>query len=379
VIWALRDVSFEVGRGEVLGVIGANGAGKSTLLKVLSRITQPTAGRAVLSGRVGSLLEVGMGFHSELTGRENVYLSGAILGMRKAEIDARFDEIVDFSGVERFLDTPLKRYSSGMRVRLGFAVAAHLEPEILLVDEVLAVGDAAFQQKCLGKMESLEHGGRTIIFVSHNMDAVRHLCTSCLLLQEGRLAAAGAADEVVEGYLRATLAAEPAPAPSATSFEPARPEPAPEAYLTRVEVLDEDGRPSSGPATGQPLRVRIRFRCERAGRYSLYVGIQAIDGAPLIGYGMEHADGRQLWCEPGDHSVELVLPGLPLSAGLYRLGAGISIPLQRWLHRDLRLGTLSVAPRDVLGSGRPLTAEHSILALPHEWIVPEGEQGIDQI
>lgn len=185
--WALTDVSFEVKRGEVLGIIGRNGAGKSTLLKILSRITKPTRGHAEIHGRVGSLLEVGTGFHPELTGRENVYLNAAILGMRKAEVARRFDEIVAFAEVERFVDTPVKRYSSGMYVRLAFAVAAHLEPEILIIDEVLAVGDAAFQRKCLGKIGEVAHGGRTVLFVSHNMHAVRSLCSQGLWLEEGSL------------------------------------------------------------------------------------------------------------------------------------------------------------------------------------------------
>jgi lipopolysaccharide transport system ATP-binding protein len=200
-IWALQDVSFEVRRGEVVGLIGANGAGKSTLLKVLSRITEPTSGRVLLSGRVGSLLEVGTGFHPELTGRENIYLNGTILGMRRAAIERRFDEIVAFSGMETFLDTPVKRYSSGMQVRLAFAVAAHLEPEILLVDEVLAVGDAEFQQKCLGKMKDVTSEGRTVVFVSHNLAAVRSLCTRGLVLQQGRLVFDGETDEAVHRYL----------------------------------------------------------------------------------------------------------------------------------------------------------------------------------
>ena len=185
--WALEDVSFEVTRGEVVGIIGRNGAGKSTLLKILARITEPTRGRAEIVGRVASLLEVGTGFDRELTGRENVYLSGAIMGMRKSEIDRRFDEIVDFSGIERFIDTPVKRYSSGMYVRLAFAVAAHLEPEILIVDEVLAVGDAAFQRKCLGRMSDVTRQGRTVLFVSHNMGAVETLCKRGLVLEAGRV------------------------------------------------------------------------------------------------------------------------------------------------------------------------------------------------
>lgn len=203
-VWALKDVSFQVREGEVIGVIGRNGAGKSTLLKVLSKITEPSEGHADIYGRVGSLLEVGTGFHTELTGRENIYLSGAILGMRRAEIDRKFDEIVDFSGIEQYIDTPVKRYSSGMAVRLGFAVAAHLDPEILLIDEVLAVGDVSFQQKCLGKMSEVADGGRTILFVSHNMGAVKGLCSRAVLIDKGVLKADGEVDAVVQQYLVAS-------------------------------------------------------------------------------------------------------------------------------------------------------------------------------
>jgi len=203
-IWALKDVSVQVQRSEVLGIVGRNGAGKSTILKLLSRITEPTSGYADVYGRIGSLLEVGTGFHSELTGRENVYLSGAILGMRKAEINRKYDEIVDFSGIENYIDTPVKRYSSGMAVRLAFAVAAHLDPEILLIDEVLAVGDVAFQQKCLGKMSEVAGSGRTILFVSHNMGAIKGLCSRAIWLDGGELKADGNVDDVVQKYLVAS-------------------------------------------------------------------------------------------------------------------------------------------------------------------------------
>jgi homopolymeric O-antigen transport system ATP-binding protein len=201
-LWALKDVSFSVGHGEVIGIVGRNGAGKSTLLKILSRVTEPTSGRARLNGRVGSLLEVGTGFHPELTGRENVYLNAAILGMRRAEIAKKFDQIVEFAEIERFIDTPVKRYSSGMQMRLAFSVAAHLEPEILLVDEVLAVGDAAFQRKCLGKMNDVSSAGRTILFVSHNMTAVQALCQRALWLEDGRVREYGDTHGVVVNYLR---------------------------------------------------------------------------------------------------------------------------------------------------------------------------------
>ncbi len=200
-IWALKDVSLEINPGEVVGLIGRNGAGKSTLLKILTRITEPTAGRAEIHGRVGSLLEVGTGFHGELTGRENIFLNGAILGMRKREIVRKFGDIIDFSEIGKFLDTPVKHYSSGMYVRLAFAVAAHLEPEILLVDEVLAVGDFAFQKKCLGKMQDVAGHGKTVVFVSHNMGAIRTLCSRCILLENGKAAQDGPADRVIDYYL----------------------------------------------------------------------------------------------------------------------------------------------------------------------------------
>lgn len=202
--WALKDVSFDVAQGEVLGVIGPNGAGKSTLLKILSRITEPTKGEIVLRGRVASLLEVGTGFNDELSGRENIILNGAILGMPKREIDRRFDEILDFSGVEKFIDTPVKRYSSGMKMRLAFAVAAHLEPDILIIDEVLAVGDAEFQRKCLGKMGEVARSGRTVLFVSHNLAAVENLCTQCLMLIGGQLACNDSPSVALSAYLAYT-------------------------------------------------------------------------------------------------------------------------------------------------------------------------------
>ena len=200
-IWALKNISFELEQGEVLGVIGKNGAGKSTLLKILSRITDPTSGYAEIRGRVSSLLEVGTGFHQELSGRDNVYLNGTILGMKKKEIDNKFDEIVAFSEVEKFLDTPVKRYSSGMRVRLAFSVAAHLEPEILIIDEVLAVGDSAFQKKCLNKMEGVAKEGRTVLFVSHNMGMVSELCSKCLLLSNGEVEEIGDTKDIVSKYV----------------------------------------------------------------------------------------------------------------------------------------------------------------------------------
>ena len=254
-IWALKGVSFEVKRGEVVGIIGRNGAGKSTLLKILSRITEPTEGYADVYGRVGSLLEVGTGFHQELTGRENIYLNGAILGMTRAEIDRKFDEIVSFAEVEKFIDTPVKHYSSGMGLRLGFAVAAHLEPEILLVDEVLAVGDARFQKRCLNKMQDVGQQGRTVLFVSHNMPAITRLCERTILLDEGRVIEDGPSHRVVSAYLNAglgTTAAREWPNPAkAPGGEVAR--------LRAVRVRTEDGRITDAVDIRRPVGVETEY------------------------------------------------------------------------------------------------------------------------
>jgi lipopolysaccharide transport system ATP-binding protein len=249
--WALKDIAFEVNRGDVVGVIGRNGAGKSTLLKILSRVTEPTEGRAALRGRAASLLEVGTGFHPELTGRENVYLNGAILGMARAEIKRKFDEIVAFAEVEQFLDTPVKRYSSGMYVRLAFAVAAHLEPEILIVDEVLAVGDAKFQAKCLGKMHDVSTGGRTVLFVSHNMGAVRGLCSTGILLERGRIRSRGDIDSLIREYNEGGAGSD-ATTEYVSSAGQER------AHFTRIRVT-QDGNAASVFRIDRPLRVEFEY------------------------------------------------------------------------------------------------------------------------
>jgi lipopolysaccharide transport system ATP-binding protein len=252
--WALRDVSFDVKHGEVVGIIGRNGAGKSTLLKVLSRITEPTRGRAMIHGRVASLLEVGIGFHGELSGRENIYLNGAILGMKKAEIDRKFDEIVAFSEVEKFIDTPVKRYSSGMYVRLAFAVAAHLEPEILIVDEVLAVGDAAFQKKCLGKMGDVADGGRTVLFVSHNMSAIAQICKRIVFLEHGRLRADGEPSNVIGAYLTSGIEA------CAAWISPERDGGAGQEFrFLSVSILSMDAQPIAVVDFDKPFQIEICY------------------------------------------------------------------------------------------------------------------------
>jgi lipopolysaccharide transport system ATP-binding protein len=264
-IWALKDVSFEVRQGEMLGIIGRNGAGKTTLLKILARVTRPTEGHAWLKGRVGSLLEVGTGFHTELTGRENVYLSGAILGMGKKEIDRKFDEIVAFAEVEKFIDTPLKHYSTGMQMRLAFAVAAHLEPEMLLVDEVLAVGDAEFQRKCLAKMQQVAVGGRTILFVSHNMAAIRQICRSGVVLDRGGVVKEGEINDAVDTYL-ARVQADQSPH---TSVE------TPTFVIETVQIASTDGRVLQTFDTVE-IRVRLRAKCTVRDP-GLYVSVLTLD------------------------------------------------------------------------------------------------------
>jgi lipopolysaccharide transport system ATP-binding protein len=272
VIWVLKDVSFEVGEGEVLGIIGKNGAGKTTILKILSRITEPTSGFVEIYGRVSSLLEVGTGFHPELTGRENIFLNGAILGMRKREIERKFDDIVSFAEIDKFLDTPVKRYSSGMYVRLAFAIAAHLEPEVLLVDEVLAVGDIAFQKKCLGKMEEVARGGRTVLFVSHNMGAIRSLCQSAIWLDNGQIVKKGPVDEVVRDYEEHQLSRFGESVPTVErNPEEVRGK---SFYISRVEMLDEKGEHTTQFKYNDKLTLIIDFAGELVGdRFNLEFNI----------------------------------------------------------------------------------------------------------
>ncbi len=321
VFWALNDVSFEVKRGEVVGLIGRNGAGKSTLLKILSRIVEPTKGKARLRGRVASLLEVGTGFHPELSGRENIYLNGAILGMRRAEIDRKLDEIVAFSEIERFLDTPVKRYSSGMYVRLAFAVAAHLEPEILIVDEVLAVGDYAFQKKCLGKMHDVASGdGRTILFVSHNMGALNQLCDRGVLLENGSVTMIGPVDEVVNRYLKSGLGQNSA----MVEFpeDPSKP-----CQFVSVEILHEDGSPTTDFSCDEPVRIRLRMRIREVGG-GVFMSLQVLN---LDGVRVLNSDIRDLntstaeALRPGLHAFDVVIPPRLLSPTTYLVNVVCSI------------------------------------------------------
>jgi lipopolysaccharide transport system ATP-binding protein len=331
--WALRDVSFEVKRGEVLGIIGRNGAGKSTLLKILSRITEPDRGRVTLRGRVASLLEVGTGFHPELTGRENIFLNGAILGMTRAEIKSKFDEMVAFAEVERFLDTPVKRYSSGMHVRLGFAVAAHLEPEILVVDEVLAVGDAEFQKKCLGKMRSVAtRENRTVLFVSHNLQAVQSLCGRAILLDAGRIAAQGATGPLVARYL-----AQDRPFNGERVWSQNSAPGDTDVKMTAVRVLSPDGHPSGALSSKHDVCVELDF-VARVANARLCIGFDLANSEGITVLRTYQTD-RPLECwlpvKKGHNRWRCTIPKGLLNAGDFFINPRISIHNVSWIvHED---------------------------------------------
>jgi lipopolysaccharide transport system ATP-binding protein len=314
--WALNDISFNVMKGESLGIIGRNGAGKSTLLKVISRITEPSIGRVMIKGRVASLLEVGTGFHPELSGRENIYLNGAILGMSQLEIKKKFDEIVDFSGVEKFLDTPVKRYSSGMYVRLAFAVAAHLETEILIVDEVLAVGDAEFQKKCFGKMEEVSKGeGRTVLFVSHNMAAVRKLCDKGILLKDGQIFSLGTMDEVLNKYLAsgdASKAVYEIKTPSdATSVA---------GFAFRVQVEDINGNLVNEIPVGKPWQIRVLFKLNVDVKYFII----ALGITDSYNVNLRTTWSKEIDLGKGCYEAVFKEERLLFASGTYRLALGLS-------------------------------------------------------
>ncbi len=321
--WALKDVSFDIQQGDRVGIIGGNGAGKSTLLKVLSRITEPTTGQVKIKGRVASLLEVGTGFHPELTGRENIYLNGAILGMSKVEIKSKFDEIVAFAEIERFLDTPVKRYSSGMYVRLAFAVAAHLEPEILIVDEVLAVGDAQFQKKCMGKMESVGNEGRTILFVSHNMGAINTLCNKGILLQKGQVMTNGAVEKVLVQYMQRSVSGT---GHQYVNIEAIKPDS--KAVVLSACVLDSHDKPSPSIFVDQNFFVRLEWRLNIHVPF-LRVGIEIMDSTGVIVLSSMDTDITDLHGkprEPGLFNEVVRIPSFILMPGNYTIKAFAGIP-----------------------------------------------------
>jgi lipopolysaccharide transport system ATP-binding protein len=369
IIWALKDVSFEVKYGEVVGIIGRNGAGKSTLLKILSRITEPTKGRARVYGRVGSLLEVGTGFHKELTGRENIYMNGAILGMTRAEIKRKFDEIVDFAGVEQFIDTPVKRYSSGMRIRLAFAVAAHLEPEILLIDEVLAVGDAEFQKKCLGKMDEVAKGGRTVLFVSHNMGQMTKLCQRTMLLEDGYLKLDDTSQVVVDQYLLSTLS-------SITNQETRKPQIKNEKVdLLSLQITGINDQET--PATGEDCRIRtlLDFK-ETIINPGIIFSINSTDGAKLFHVNTQPISNFNTGKCAGKTQFTLTIKNMPLTAGQYILMFGIkTIPYNPVIPLT-EVCKFEVRAKDYYSSGTYLTNSRGLVVARHQWSIDRDVEGL---
>ncbi len=364
-IWALKDVTFDVREGEVIGLIGRNGAGKSTLLKVLSRITEPTTGYADLFGRVGSLLEVGTGFHSELTGRENVYLSGAILGMRKAEIDSKFEQIVDFSGVQQYIETPVKRFSSGMSVRLAFAVAAHLDPEILLVDEVLAVGDASFQKKSIGKMSEVAESGRTVIFVSHNMGAIQNLCTRAVLLDKGQVRMDGDVNSVVQEYLISSSQdgewqTEIANRTDRQGNGALR--------VTGYQLRALNGDPIDAIVAGEGFEFVLQYQRQAGPMQSaaIYIWLRDAFTKGLLRFGTDltSQDFEQL---PEQGQIVCRVPRFPLRAGQYYLDFGANVDGVK-ADRVHRAVTLDVIGGDFYGSGKtPQHPNDGDVLCEHSW------------
>lgn len=349
IIWALKDVSFEVKRGEVVGIIGRNGAGKTTLLKILSRITEPTKGKAIVKGRVSSLLEVGTGFHPELTGRENVYLNGTILGMKRSEVNYKFNDIIEFSGIQKFIDTPIKRYSTGMKVRLAFSVAAHLEPEILLVDEVLAVGDAEFQKKCLGKMDNIAGEGRTVVFVSHNMLALRNICPQAILLDNGRLKMRGKSAEVIEAYLKKNLQREGEYIWNSEGYKNDQ-----EIILPiSLRVSNYKDQVSGNLSTLHPITIDFEYRLLRQ-VYNLRVGfiLKTIGGEDVcISFDRDNTNSKDSYSRsPGVYRSRCVIPKNLLNDRTFTIGVNCGIVGVKRILWDPQVITFTLDATDGIGA-----------------------------
>lgn len=369
--WALRDVSFTADEGEVVGLIGRNGAGKTTLLKILARITEPTAGIARMRGRIGALLEVGTGFHPELTGRENIFLNGSILGMKKREIRRQFDDIVEFAGVEKFIDTPVKRYSSGMYLRLAFSVAAHVDPDIVVVDEVLAVGDAEFQRKCLGKMSDFAREGRTVFFVSHDLGAIAQMCERVIWLEGGRIAHDGPTARSIDLYL-SERSRDVQHVDFALDEEK-------EVQLLAVGLTDSDGRPIDAPTRDQAFAVRVRFLVrERVGPLDVGISLMTRRGVKVISENW--ADGARGTAAdaPGTWEVSLVVPPV-LAPNEYTVTVSIASPYESFVEEDVLSFRLWPNPED----RRELAERNRLLQVPmtwrHELRAPSADEAATQI
>ncbi len=362
--WALRDVSLRIAPGEIVGLIGRNGAGKSTLLKVLSRITYPTSGCIDVQGRVGSLLEVGTGFHDELTGRENIYMNGSILGMRKREIDAALPQIIEYADIREYLDTPIKRYSSGMRMRLGFAVAAHLDTEVLFVDEVLAVGDAGFQKKCLGTMRELGQGGRTLVFVSHNMAAVENLCQRVIWIADGKIQQDGNPKDVIRAYLNSFGAAggqtlDLREVQERTGTGAVR--------FLKMEFLNSEGGQVHAVHSGDPLRLRLHYECRRD-IPALYFGLKVVSNLGVLLSNVNTwstSQGVPLAAQ-GEDFIDLEIDSLNLMPGSYYLGLWAS-SLDEYHDVLDNVAKLDVEPSDYYGTGRGIEARFGLMFFSFRW------------
>jgi lipopolysaccharide transport system ATP-binding protein len=367
--WALKEVGFEVRQGDVVGIIGRNGAGKSTLLKILSRITEPTEGKVEIAGRVGSLLEVGTGFHPELTGRENIYLNGAILGMKTGEIQRKFDEIVAFAETEKFLDTPVKHYSSGMYTRLAFAVAAHLEPEILVVDEVLAVGDVQFQKKCLGKMSDVAKGGRTILFVSHNMAAIENLCNVAVLLNGGSVVTRGDTKEVIGTYLERILPASLAANALADRKDRSGNG---KVRLVSFHIEDENRVPIVAARSGATLAIVLGFKCPGQPPANVDIGISFASGQDQMLFVLYSSYVREAFRSvPAEGEFRCVIPKLPLAPGRYTLGARVTAGNDEADWPWNGVGMIDVEGGDFFGTGHR-GFEGAPILVAGEWTIEQG-------
>lgn len=368
-IWALQDISFHADEGEVIGIIGRNGAGKSTLLKILSRITYPTSGKVKVRGRIASLLEVGTGFHDELTGRENVYLNGSIIGMKKCEVDRHFDAIVEFSGVEQFIDTPIKRYSSGMRLRLGFAVAAHLDPDVLVVNEVLAVGDASFQKKCIKAMDGLRTSGRTVFFVSHNLAAVENLCSRGIWIDAGKVRMDGSARDVIASYMGSFAGEQATGADLSTTKNRLG---SGEVRYTRLEYLNSDGTPCAMTRSGDSLVLRFHYHVEQTIRDPSFGFKLFSEMGTLItecGHWMHGIRISKL--DPGDGYLDLEIEVLNLLPGRYQFSLWITASDGMPVYDGDVRTSLEIEDADVYRSGRILNSRYGIVYFPQRWKVTQ--------
>lgn len=365
-IWALRDVSFSIERGETVGIIGRNGAGKSTLLKILSKITYPTSGSVKVKGKVAALLEVGTGFHQELTGRENIYLNGSILGMRKKEVDRKLDAIVEFSGVEKFLDTPIKRYSSGMRLRLGFAVAAHLDPDILIVDEVLAVGDAAFQKKCMDAMENLRAGARTVLFVSHNLAAVENLCQRCLWIDGGQVRMDGDSARVIEAYMGSITNAQ-ALSSDLNDVQDRRGNG--KIRYRAVEFLSEDKTAQRVVRAGDPVTMRFHYSVSEPVRHPSLGFRMYTDMGTLVTESSTWHHGIPIpLLETGEGYIDLEIECLNLMPAKYALSLWATDDSGMVVYDNVECGvTLEVETANIYQSGKNLDSRSGIVFFPQRW------------